>query len=47
MVGHVAAPQAIRISLGGATPSRTELQRGLEIIADLLSERPAATFLVL
>jgi DNA-binding transcriptional MocR family regulator len=47
VVGHVAAPQAIRISLGGATPSRTELQRGLEIVADLLRERPAATYLVL
>jgi DNA-binding transcriptional MocR family regulator len=47
VVGHVASPQAIRISLGGATPSRTELQRGLEIVADLLRERPAATYLVL
>ena len=47
VVGHVAAPQAVRISLGGATPSRTELQRGLEIVADLLRERPAATYLVL
>jgi DNA-binding transcriptional MocR family regulator len=47
VVGHVAAPQAIRISLGGATPSRTELQRGLEIVADLLRERPVATYLVL
>jgi DNA-binding transcriptional MocR family regulator len=47
MVGHVAAPQAVRISMGGATPSRTELQRGLEIVAELLRERPAATYLVL
>jgi DNA-binding transcriptional MocR family regulator len=47
VVGHVAAPQAIRISMGGATPARTELQRGLEIVADLLRERPAATYLVL
>ena len=47
VVGHGASPQAIRISLGGATPSRTELQRGLEIVADLLREKPAATYLVL
>jgi DNA-binding transcriptional MocR family regulator len=47
VVGHVAAPQAIRISLGGATPLRTELQRGLEIVAELLRERPAATYLTL
>jgi DNA-binding transcriptional MocR family regulator len=47
VVGHVPAPQAVRVSLGGATPSRTELQRGLEIVADLLKERPAATYLVL
>ncbi|WP_137388935.1 PLP-dependent aminotransferase family protein [Rhodoligotrophos defluvii] len=48
MVGHGPAPQAVRLSLGGATPSRGELQQGLEIVAELLrSKRPAASYLVL
>jgi DNA-binding transcriptional MocR family regulator len=47
-VGHGQSPHAVRISLGGATPSRTELQQGLEAIAELLREkRSPASFLVL
>lgn len=47
VVGHVAAPQAVRISLGGATPAPGELQRGLQAIAELLRARPPATFLIM
>ncbi|WP_342639984.1 PLP-dependent aminotransferase family protein [Rhodoligotrophos ferricapiens] len=48
MVGHGTAPQAVRLSLGGATASRAELQQGLEVVAELLrSKRPAASYLVL
>ncbi|WP_162918850.1 PLP-dependent aminotransferase family protein [Taklimakanibacter deserti] len=46
-VGHGPSRHAIRVSLGGATPSRTELQKGLEILADLLRGRPAASYVVL
>lgn len=47
VVGHGPSRHAIRVSLGGATPSRTELQKGLEILADLLRGRPAASYVVL
>lgn len=46
-VGHGPARHAVRVSLGGATPSRLELQKGLEILADLLRGRPAASYVVL
>ncbi|MGE0240653.1 MAG: PLP-dependent aminotransferase family protein [Parvibaculaceae bacterium] len=46
-VGHGLSRHAIRVSLGGATPSRSELQKGLEILADLLRGRPAASYVVL
>ncbi len=48
VVGHGPSPQAVRLSLGGATASRGELQQGLEVLAELLrGKRPAASFLVL
>lgn len=47
VVGHGPSRHAIRVSLGGATPSRTELQKGLDILADLLRGRPAASYVVL
>ena len=46
-VGQGAAPQAVRISLGGATPSRSQLQQGLEILARALESRPAANFVIM
>lgn len=46
-VGHGSGRHAIRVSLGGATPSRPELQKGLEILGDLLRGRPAASYVVL
>jgi DNA-binding transcriptional MocR family regulator len=39
-VGHKPSPHAVRASLGGATPTRHELQKGLEILGHLLRERP-------
>lgn len=45
-VGQGAAPQAIRISLGGSTKSREELRRGLELIAETLAGRPAPNFVI-
>jgi DNA-binding transcriptional MocR family regulator len=39
-VGHGPSPHAVRVSLGGATPTRHELQKGLEILGHLLRERP-------
>lgn len=48
IVGQGASPHAVRISLGGATQSRCELQRGLETVAEVLREkRSAASFLLL
>lgn len=47
VVGHGPSRHAIRVSLGGATPSRTELQKGLDILADLLRGRPTASYVVL
>lgn len=48
IVGQGPSPHAVRISLGGATRSRTELQRGLETVAEVLREkRSPASFLVL
>jgi DNA-binding transcriptional MocR family regulator len=48
MVGHGPAPQAVRLSVSGATPSQDELRQGLEIAAELLrGKRPAASFLML
>lgn len=48
IVGQGPSPHAVRISLGGATQSRSELQRGLEAIAEVLREkRSAASFLLL
>ncbi|MGE0213781.1 MAG: PLP-dependent aminotransferase family protein [Parvibaculaceae bacterium] len=48
IVGQGSSAHAVRISLGGATQSRTELRRGLETIAEVLREkRSAASFLVL
>lgn len=42
------SPHAVRLSLGGAAPSRADLQRGLETVAEvLLEKRSAASFLVL
>ena len=46
-VGHGPSRQAIRVSLGGATPSRAELQKGLGILAELLRGRPTASYVVL
>jgi len=46
-VGQGPSRQAIRVSLGGATPSHAELQKGLDILADLLRGRPAASYVVL
>ncbi len=43
-VGHGPSRQAVRVSLGGATPSRCELQKGLEVLADLLRERRSSSY---
>lgn len=47
VVGHGPSRHAIRVSLGGATASRVELQKGLDILAGLLRGRPAASYVVL
>jgi DNA-binding transcriptional MocR family regulator len=47
VVGHGPSRHAIRVSLGGATTSRAELQKGLDILAGLLRGRPAASYVVL
>lgn len=47
VVGHGPSRHAIRVSLGGATTSRAELQKGLDILASLLRGRPAASYVVL
>jgi len=39
-VGHAPAPQAIRLSLGGAVSSEAELQKGFQIISEALKGRP-------
>jgi DNA-binding transcriptional MocR family regulator len=39
-VGHGPSPHAVRVSLGGATPTRHELRNGLEILGHLLRKRP-------
>jgi DNA-binding transcriptional MocR family regulator len=41
-VGHGPVHQAIRVSLGGATPSRPELQKGLEILSTQLRGHPCS-----
>jgi DNA-binding transcriptional MocR family regulator len=46
-VGQGAAPQAVRISLGGATPSRSQLQQGLGILAKTLEAQPVTNFAIL
>lgn len=46
-VGQGAMPQAIRISLGGAAPSRTELRQCLEILAHTLAGRPMSSFVAM
>jgi DNA-binding transcriptional MocR family regulator len=43
-VGHRPPHPAVRVSLGGAAPSRLELRQGLEILAGLLQERSAASW---
>lgn len=46
-VGHGTSPHFVRLSIGGATASRSELEQGLQITAELLSNRPPSSFLVL
>ena len=47
-VGHGSSPHSVRLSVGGATPFRSELKRGLEIVAEVLRDRqPATSFLLL
>jgi DNA-binding transcriptional MocR family regulator len=43
-VGHGPSRKAVRVSLGGATPSPHELQKGLEILAQLLRERRTSSY---
>jgi DNA-binding transcriptional MocR family regulator len=43
-VGHGPSRKAVRVSLGGATPARHELQKGLEVLAYLLRERRASSY---
>jgi DNA-binding transcriptional MocR family regulator len=46
-VGHGPSPHAVRLSLGGATASRSELRHGLQVIAEVMQENlPAASFLL-
>lgn len=46
-VGRGATRHAVRVSLGGATKSRAELQEGLEILGEVLQRRPAQSYAVL
>lgn len=46
-VGRGPARHAVRVSLGGATSSRAELQKGLEILGEVLQRRPAQSYAVL
>lgn len=46
-VGHGATPQAVRLSIGGATPTREELQKGLTIVAETLGSSPPPSYLVM
>ena len=45
--GHGTSPHSVRLSLGGATATRSELQNGLRIVAELLANRPPSSFLLL
>jgi DNA-binding transcriptional MocR family regulator len=45
--GHGTSPHSVRLSLGGATATRSELQNGLQIVAELLANRPPSSFLLL
>ncbi len=47
VVGHNSAPQSIRISLGGATASRVELEKGLHILLEVLNGRVEPALLVM
>lgn len=46
-VGHSTSPHFVRLSLGGATATRSELQQGLQVVTEMLSNRPPSSFLVL
>lgn len=46
VVNHGPSPQAVRVSLGGATPSIGELRSGLEILVGLLRERRVRSYAV-
>lgn len=46
-VGHHTAPQSIRISLGGATASRVELEQGLQTLLEVLNGRVEPALLVM
>ncbi|WP_421695681.1 PLP-dependent aminotransferase family protein [Aestuariivirga sp.] len=45
--GHGTSPHSVRLSLGGATADRSELQQGLQIVAEMLANRPPSSFLLL
>ena len=47
VVGSAHAPHAVRLSLGGATPSRAALRRGLTTVVDVLAGRPEASYLIM
>lgn len=45
--GHGTSPHSIRLSLGGATTERSEMGQGVRAVAELLANRPSASFLLL